>query len=129
LVNKEIETKLATFVGTDEEKALVAPDDFESKFEALAFINLLGNCSLLDKSFNISKSDEPMRKFLQEVHEFKEGKIQLEEWEGALSLSATLTAPEGSTLADIKKAVQTRDALIRKELLDFIAGSKDRVDI
>lgn len=129
LVNQEIETKLATFVGTDEEKALVAPDDFESKFDALAFINLLGNCSLLDKSFNISKSDEPMRKFLYEVHEFKEGKIQLNEWEAALSLSATLTAPEGSTLADIKKAVQTRDALIRKELTDFIAGSKNRVDI
>ena len=78
--------------------------------------------------FNISKSDEPMRKFLQEVHEFKEGGIQINDWEAALSLSATLTAPEGSTLADIKKDVQTRDALIRKELLDFIAGNKDRVD-
>lgn len=128
LVNQEIETKLAAFVGTDEEKALVAPDDFESRFEALAFINLLGNCSLLDKSFNISKSDEPMWKFLQEVHEFKEGKIQRHEWEAALSLSETLTAPDGSTLADIKKAVQTRDALIRKDLTDFVAGSKQRVD-
>jgi hypothetical protein len=70
-----------------------------------------------------------MRKFLQEVHEFKEGKIQLNEWEAALSLSAILTAPEESTLADIKKAVETRDALIRGELVDFIAGSRNRVDI
>lgn len=128
LVNQEIEKKLAAFVGTDEEKLLVAPDDFESRFEALAFINLLGNCSLLEKSFNISKSDKPMWEFLQEVHEFKEGEIQRHEWETALSLSETLTAPDGSTLADIKKAVQTRDALIRKDLTDFIAGSKQRVD-
>ena len=126
LVNQEIETKLATFVGTDEEKALVAPDDFESRFDALAFINLLGNCSLLDKSFNISKSDEPMWKFLQEVHEFKEGKIIRHEWETALSLSETLTSPERSTLADIKKDVQNRDVLIRKDLADFIAGNKNR---
>jgi hypothetical protein len=128
LVNKEIETKLACFIGTDEEKALVAPDDFESRYEALAFINLLGNCSLLDKSFNISKSDESMWKFLQEVHEFREKKIMRHDWETALSLTETLTAPEGAALVDIKKAIQTRDALIRKELTDFIAGTKWRVD-
>ncbi len=128
-VNQEIEIKLASFVGTDEEKALVAPDDFESKSDALAFINLLGNCSLLDKSFNISKSDEPMWKFLQEVHEFKEGKIQRHEWEAALSFSETLTEPTGSTLAKIKEAVQARDALIKKDLTDFIAGSKHRMDL
>ncbi len=128
LVNQAIELKLATFVGTEEEKALVAPEDFESKVDAIAFINVLGNCSLLDKSFNISKSDEPMWNFLQEVHEFKEGKIKREEWEMALSLSETLTAPNASTLTDIKRALQTRDALIRKDLADFIAGSKHRMD-
>jgi len=53
----------------------IAPDEFNSRWEAFAFVNLLGNCSLLDKSFNISKSDQPMWSFLQEVHEFKEGKF------------------------------------------------------
>jgi hypothetical protein len=128
LVNREIETKLSTFNGTDEEKARIAPDEFESRFEAYTFINLLGNCSLLDKSFNISKSDEPMWNFLQQVHEFKEGKIQRHEWEAALSLTETLTAPEGETLANIKEAVLTRDALIRENLTDFVAGTKHRVD-
>lgn len=129
LVNQEIETKLATFVGTDEEKALVAPDSFDSRSEAMAFINWLGNCSLLDKSFNISKSDEPMWQFLKEVHEFKDGKIRRYEWEQALALSETLTSPEESTLANIKDAIQSRDTLIRKELVDFVAGNKNRVDI
>ena len=128
LINRSIEEKLAAFVGTDEEKDLVAPEEFESRFEASVFINALGNCSLLDKSFNISKSDDPMWNFLQEVHEFKEGKIKRREWEAALSLTETLTAPIGSTLANIKKAIQTRDAIIRKDLTDFIAGTKQRVD-
>lgn len=128
LVSQNIETKQAAFDGPDDEKASIAPDDFGSKFDALVFINSLGNCSLLEKSFNISKSDKPMWTFLQEVHEFKEGKIQRGEWEAALSLSQTLTAPDGSTLVDIKTAIETRDALIRKDLIDFIAGSKQRVD-
>lgn len=129
LIDQAIETKLAAFVGTDEDKARVAPDDFESMDDARAFINLLGNCSLLDKSFNISKNDKPMWKFWEEVHEFKERKIERHEWEEALLLSVTLTSPEASTLADIKGAVQTRDALIRRDLADFLAGNKNRMDI
>jgi hypothetical protein len=128
LVNKEIEAKLAAFTGPEEEKIKVAPDDFESRFDAFSFINVLGNCSLLDKSFNISKSDRPMWIFLQQVHEFVEGKIHRNEWEAALSLSETLTSPDGSSMKDIKEAVQVRDALIRKDLTDFIAGTRPRVD-
>ena len=127
-VEQQIQAKLASFVGTDEEKAKVAPDDFESRYDAIAFINMLGNCSLLDKSFNISKSDEPMRHFLQEVHEFKDGKVQMSDWETALSLTPTLTLPDSSAFADIKKAIQARDALIRKDLIEFIGGQKHRVD-
>jgi hypothetical protein len=119
---------VATFTGTDEEKALLAPDSFENRLEALAFINLLGNCSLLDKSFNISKSDKSLRSFIEDVHEFKEGKIKIPDWETALSLTTTLTSPEGKKLADIKTEVLTRDALIRKDLADFISGNKQRVD-
>lgn len=129
LIDHEIERKQATFSGTDEEKTLVAPDDFASKEDALAFINLLGNCSLLDKSFNISKSDKPMWEFLKEVHEFKQGTVARDVWEKALSLSETLTSPERSTLTVIKEAVQTRDNLIRRDLIDFISGIQNRMDM
>ena len=127
-IEQQIQAKLASFVGTDEEKARIAPDDFESRYDAIAFINSLGNCSLLDKSFNISKSDKPMRHFLQEVHEFKDGKVQMSDWETALSLTPTLTLPESSAFADIKNAIQARDVLIRKDLIEFIGGQKHRVD-
>jgi hypothetical protein len=127
-VDHEIKTKQAEFNGSEEERALLAPDEFESRADALAFINLLGNCSLLDKSFNISKSDQPMWNFMQQVHDFKSGAIQRHEWEAALSLSESLTAPDGATLGAIKKAIEIRDSLIRKDLADFIAGSRQRVD-
>lgn len=128
LIEQQIKIKQGTFVGSDEEKALITPDDFESRYEAFAFINMLGNCSLLDKSFNISKSDAPMRHFLQQVHEFKDGKVLMEDWEAALSLCPTLTLPGDATIADIKQAIHTRDALIRKDLVEFIGGQKHRVD-
>jgi hypothetical protein len=128
LVEQEIKTKQTGFDGSDEEKALLAPDDFESTVDALAFVNLLGNCSLLDKSFNISKSDKPMWSFMQDVEDFKNGTKQRHVWEAALSLSETLTAPDESTLGEIKKTMQIRDTLIRKDLAEFIAGNKQRVD-
>jgi len=129
LVNQAIEKKTVDFVGSDEEKALLAPDEFESRVDAFAFINSIGNCSLLEKSFNISKLDKPMWTFLQNVHEFIEGKIQRSEWEEALSLSETFTDPENASLAVIKEAILARESLIRKELTEFIAGSKLRVDV
>ena len=128
LVEQQINAKQSTFVGTDEEKEQIAPDGFNSKDEANQFINLLGNCSLLDKSFNISKSDKPMRHFLEQVHEFKTGESHMGDWEKALSLSPTLTSPGEASFADIKNAIETRNALIRKDLVDFVAGQKHRED-
>lgn len=128
-VEQQIQAKQGVFAGEEEQKALIAPGDFESRDDAIAFINLLGNCSLLDKSFNISKSDASMRHFLQQVHEFQNGEVQMDDWERALDLTPTLTSPEISKFADIKKAIQARDALIRKDLVEFISGRKHRVDV
>ncbi len=128
VVEEKIREKQTTFSGSEEEKALIGPEGFETRHDAIAFINLLGNCSLLDKSFNISKSAEPMRSFLEDVHEFKDGKVKMEEWESALSLPSTLTSPDKSSFSDITNAIQARDSLIRKDLLDFIWGQKHRQD-
>jgi hypothetical protein len=65
---------------------------------------------------------------LQDVHEFETGVFEREPWEHALCLTEMLTAPDGSSLADLKNAIQTRDALIRKELTEFIAGNRQRLD-
>ena len=128
LVDKLVEDKLAIYTGPEQEKWKVAPDGFDNRYEASTFINQLGNCLLLDKSFNISKSDGSMWGFLQQVHEFKDNKIDRGDWEIALSLPPLMTAPDDISLADLKDAIQTRDVLIRRDLRDFIAGIKHRVD-
>ena len=68
----------------DTKVSLGLPTGIETKDEALALVNMLGNCSLLEKSFNISKSDKTLRSFMEEVHEFKEGKVDLASWALAL---------------------------------------------
>lgn len=115
-------------IESDSGAAPPPPDEFDSEDEALAFINTLGNCTLLDKSFNVSKSDAPMRELLEKVHEFKEGKVKMSDWESALSLSETLTNPVNTSIADIKEALRIRDSLLRKELCEFINGVRYRSD-
>ena len=56
------------------------------------------------------------------------GAAQADATKAALSLTPTLTLPDGSAFADIKKAIQARDALIRKDLIEFVGGQKHRVD-
>jgi len=128
LINGIVEQKLTTFTGTELEKLTVKPDEFDSRWDAYAFVNALGNCSLLEKSFNISKNDQPMWNFLEDVHEFKQGTFTRQEWQAALSLNDAMTSPDGASLTDLKDAIQARDLLIRNELKEFIRGSKYRVD-
>jgi hypothetical protein len=105
---------------------------------------MLGNCSLLEKSFNISKSDKTLRSFLEEVHEFKEGKVDLASWALALQLEnpmldGTMADDEQSqsilpvgtaTNTDgIVRALRKRDAAIRAELVEFVKGTKIRMDL
>lgn len=127
-VDRQIKAKQDAFIGNDAEKAMIAPDDFDSRKDAIEFINQLGNCSLLEKSFNISKGVRSMRSFMEQVHEFKNGNRQMEAWEAALAFTPTLTCPDDLDLANIKKAIEERGDLIRRDLIDFIDGKKYCVD-
>jgi hypothetical protein len=118
----------ALATGTPEEVARIVPGGFASENEAQSFINLLGNCSLLDKSFNVSKSDNSMWNFLREVKEFKDKIIAREAWEAALALTVTLTEPAAADYNEIIKDIRARDTLIRTELASFIQGSMIRED-
>jgi len=103
------------------------PKGFESKEEALAFINSLGNCTLLEKSFNISKSDTPMWKFLSQVHEFERDEITRDEWESAMLLKHDLTEPKDFSL--ICEGIREREKKMKEELITFINGNLTREDI
>ncbi len=129
-VEEEINKKLVTFLGSEEEKQKLAPDGFESKDEAIEFINILGNCSLLEKSFNISRSDSSLWSFLKKVHEFQNGGTEnRDEWEKKLLMNNTLTDPDNYSFTDIVNAIKERDGLMRKELVQFINGTLTRQDL
>jgi hypothetical protein len=120
------------------------PTGAESQAEALGLVNMLGNCSLLAKSFNISKSDKTLRSFMEQVHEFKEGKVDLASWAQTLQLENPMLdgtkdntdqlgnpIPPGTpaTSDEIVEAIKRRDAAIRAELVEFVKGTKTRMDL
>ena len=74
------------------EKKLAAglPQGIDDLNDAIPLVNLLGNCSLLEKTFNISKSDKTLQSFMEQVHEIKEGKVTLSPWGQALGLTAVM---------------------------------------
>lgn len=105
------------------------PTGIEDRADALPLVNLLGNCSLLEKTFNISKSAKTLRSFMVQVHEIKEGKVDLTSWARALGLEGALLDAEAATGDAVVQAIQTRDKAIRAELVEFVKGTRTRVDI
>lgn len=105
------------------------PDGVTEKDEALTIVNQLGNCSLLEKSFNISKSARTLKSFLENVHEFKEDKNLLNEWVSALNVPDCMLDGIAADMNELSKAIDERDKLIRKELGEFVTGKLIRVDM
>jgi len=104
-------------------------EDPSQETEALAVVNQLGNCSLLEKSFNISKSDKSMESFMEAVHEIKEQKVKLPDWARALEIPDVMLKPEKGTMSTIASAINERDKSIRNELVEFVKGTRTRVDL
>lgn len=105
------------------------PTGVTEKEEALAIVNQLGNCSLLEKSFNISKSDRTLQSFMEEVHEFKEDKALLTEWAASLGIAEIMMDGGTADTTALAHAIGKRDQLIRKELAEFVSGKRGRVDM
>jgi hypothetical protein len=105
------------------------PAGVTEKDEALAIVNQLGNCSLLEKSFNISKSDRILQSFMEEVHEFKENKGLLREWASSLGIAESMMDGMNAEVTVLAAAIAERDRLIRKDLAEFISGKQVRVDM
>ena len=92
-------------------------------------VNELGNCMLLEKNFNISKSNKPLKKFLEQVHEFKDGQTKIEEWATALELTMP-QVDSANTAADVLRTLfAERTKKIRGDLEQFVRGTKARIDV
>ena len=105
------------------------PKDDDEEQELMQLINNLGNCTLLEKTFNISKSARPLKEFLDEVHEIKSGKIKIADWATALGLTDCLLDPSSASTKDIVDAIGKRDADVRQEVVEFVQGKRSRHDL
>lgn len=111
-----------------EDKLLEGATKQDITDEEIGEINHVGNCILLEKSFNISKGKSSLRSFLLQVHEFKTAKISLQEWAKALAISDVLLDAGNSDYKTIKSAIDFRGNVIKQELLEFVQGTRHRVD-
>lgn len=93
--------------------------------------NELGNCLLLEKNFNISKSNKPLKELLDRVYEFKkvENKTEIANWAKALDLEMAQVDSANTSADVLQKLFAERTARIRRDLEEFVRGTKSRVDI
>ena len=92
-------------------------------------MNSLGNCCLLEKSFNIAKGSQPLRAFLDCVHEFKNGSWTVDKWTESLGIDAELVDPTGKAASEVRTAVEQRTAKMKEDLKKYISGEQQRRDI
>ncbi|WP_037583822.1 hypothetical protein [Stigmatella aurantiaca] len=92
-------------------------------------MNALGNCCLLEKSFNIAKGAEPLGAFLQRVHDFKTGTLKVDDWTKELGIDPTLVDPTGKPTADVRVVVEARTTAMKSELKEYLAGTRQRADV
>jgi hypothetical protein len=105
------------------------PKDIADSEAAIAIINRIGNCTLVEKCFNISKSDRTMKSFLEEVINFKEDSTMLPAWATALEIPDNMLDPTDKKVDDLVNAIDAREKMIYQDLEDFIKGAKVRCDI
>jgi hypothetical protein len=129
LVERELGRMPAEYLVVADGEPAKGPSPFELKAQADAFINALGNASLLRADFNGSKSATPLAEFLADVQQFKSGTITLDQWCRAFAMKHVLADPTSSSFAQIVDAIRARDARIRSDLVEFVRGRVTRKDV
>ena len=92
-------------------------------------VNELGNCMLLEKNFNISKSNSTLKSFLAGVHDFKDHKLELADWAAALDLDMAQVDCGITPVETLQKLFSARSQKIRSDLEKFIRGVSNRIDL
>lgn len=107
----------------DDEEEMTATELLSPK------VNELGNCMLLEKNFNISKSSSTLKSFLDRVHEFKDKKLEMSDWAAAMNLDMAQVDCAATPIDSLEALFATRSQMIRDELEKFVRGTKDRCDL
>jgi len=106
-----------------EDKGALSADDLSTT------MNAFGNCCLLEKSFNIAKGAEPLGAFLQRVHEFTKGTLNVDDWTKDLGVDTALVNPTGKPAGYVRVVVEARTSAMKAELKEYLAGTRQRSDV
>ena len=96
-----------------------------TRSQLVAWINNLGNCSLLTRSHNRSKNAEQFYEFLKDIYTDQ----QIHAFSESLNLTDTMLSPIDKELTEIVKCINKRTEIIKKDLNDFINGNINRIDV
>jgi len=94
-----------------------------TKSSLLSEINQLGNCSLLLRSHNRSKQDEPFGSFLNDV--YSNDKKQIKTLQFVLKMDDDLLYPLDVEIGQILEKIHARTKEIRSELIEYF-NQKER---
>jgi hypothetical protein len=92
-------------------------------------VNEIGNCMLLEKNFNISKSNATLKNFLDDVYEFKDKKLVLSDWAATLDLDMAQVDCSATPVDRLQELTSARSQKIRGDLEKFIRGAINRIDV
>jgi hypothetical protein len=95
--------------------------DYQKKLKKL---NSLGNCNLLHKRLNGSKSSDTMSDFLCRITSLNQ-----EGWQQALIVNDQLIHPENYKTDEVLNEIESRGIKIREELKLFVDGKIQRCDV
>lgn len=94
---------------------------------AMAFINNIGDCSILNISYNSSKDRTELGTFMEGMQEFKKGengvpKVNQKEWLEEMIIDEIFVHPfsKGFKLEDMVRAIKERENAIYSDLEKFI---------
>jgi hypothetical protein len=99
-------------------------EEMPDYLKKLKKINLLGNCNLLHKRLNGSKSSDTMSDFLCRITS-----LHQEGWQRALIVNDQLIHPEKYSTDDVLIEIENRGTKIREELKLFVEGKIQRCDV
>jgi hypothetical protein len=88
----------------------------------------IGNCLLLESSFNISKGKDELDVFLNKVHEFRSGQVTADDWCRDLAIPLELRQPTSVSSKSVADAVNARTNAIKFELIEYVEGKRARKD-
>lgn len=103
------------------------PDE-ETEPATTVSVNAIGNCWLLESTFNIAKGKKPAADFLGQVNDLKRDASAMSKWQAEIGLSDDMIKPKKADYAATATAITDRTRAIKDDLKRFISGTLKRVD-